>query len=181
VSALLIIPICCIVFMIPYDCPVSTNKITLKLDCPDAHGSRSRSNIRRLHGCFQPPQAGARAGTTALHRRNHDRRISQIHREGQGKKWQKADLPAAFPFICLLRALKVSFVYIASYRPSSAASSRSTLANRRPRTLSPYYVASRRDTRSIMAFAYVTRLSSQRRGSAAATCPIASSLTRPST
>ena len=49
----------------------------------DAHHRRRRQG-RRRDGCVQPAQARARARRTALHRRDHARRISQARREGRG-------------------------------------------------------------------------------------------------
>ena len=46
-----------------------------------AHDGRRRQG-RRLDGCRQHAEAGARARRTALHRRDDARRIPQVHREG---------------------------------------------------------------------------------------------------
>ena len=49
----------------------------------DAHAGRRRQG-RRRDGCLQPAQARAGARRTALHRRDHARRIQEARREGRG-------------------------------------------------------------------------------------------------
>ena len=52
----------------------------------DPHGHRRRRHLRRLDGCVEPAEAGARLGHAALHRLDDLQGVPQLLREGPGAR-----------------------------------------------------------------------------------------------